>query len=73
MDVRFELLAQRYQRHSVMLTSKLVFSQWESIFPDRMTAVAAVGRMVQHSEILELDSASWDQPGDQRSRWRACC
>ena len=59
MEVLFELLAQRYERRSVMLTSNLVFSQWESIFPDRMTAAAAVDRVVHHSEILELDIASY--------------
>ncbi len=59
MEVLFELLAQRYERRSVMLTSNLVFSQWERIFPDRMTAAAAVDRVVHHSEILELDIASY--------------
>ena len=59
MEVLFELLAQRYERRSVMLTSNLVFSQWHEIFPDKMTAAAAVDRVVHHSVILELDIASY--------------
>lgn len=59
MEVLFELLAQRYERRSVMLTSNLVFSQWGSIFPDRMTAAAAADRVVHHSVILELDVGSY--------------
>ena len=59
MEVLFELLAQRYERRSVMLTSNLVFSQWQRIFPDKMTAAAAVDRVVHHSVILELDIASY--------------
>ena len=59
MEVLFELLAQRYERRSVMLTSNLVFSQWHEIFPDKMTAAAAVDRVVHHSVILELDITSY--------------
>ena len=59
MEVLFELLAHRYERRSVMLTSNLVFSKWERIFPDAMTAAAAVDRVVHHSEILELDIGSY--------------
>ena len=32
MEVLFTLLAHRYERHSVLLTSNLVFSEWERIF-----------------------------------------
>ncbi len=57
-EVLFELLAHRYERRSVMLTSNLVFSQWGQIFPDKMTA-AAVDRVVHHSVVLELNIASY--------------
>ena len=58
MEVLFELLAYRYKRRSVMLTSNLVFSKWNSILPDKMTA-AAVDRVVHHSVVLELDIPSY--------------
>ena len=59
MDALFELLAHRYKRGSVMLTSNLVFSKWNRIFPDKMTAAAAVDRVVHHSVVLELDIPSY--------------
>jgi hypothetical protein len=37
MEVLFTLLAERYERGSVLLTSNLAFSQWEQIFKDAMT------------------------------------
>jgi DNA replication protein len=40
MEVLFTLLAERYERGSVMLTSNLPFSQWEKIFKDAMTTAA---------------------------------
>jgi DNA replication protein DnaC len=59
MDVLFTLLAERYERGSVLLTSNLPFSQWESIFKDAMTTAAAIDRLVHHSVILELNLPSY--------------
>ena len=59
MEVLFTLLAQRYERGSVMLTSNLPFSRWEQIFKDPMTTAAAIDRLVHHSIILELNLSSY--------------
>jgi DNA replication protein DnaC len=59
MEVLFTLLAQRYERGTVMLTSNLPFSKWEVIFKDPMTTAAAIDRLVHHSVILELNIASY--------------
>lgn len=59
MEVLFTLLSHRYEQRSVMITSNLVFSQWERIFKDPMTTAAAVDRLVHHSVILELNMPSF--------------
>ena len=59
MEVLFTLLADRYERGSVMITSNLPFSKWESIFKDPMTTAAAIDRLVHHSVILELNLPSY--------------
>ncbi len=59
MEVLFSLLADRYERTSVMLTSNLPFSKWEAIFKDPMTTAAAIDRLVHHSVILELNISSY--------------
>ena len=59
MEVLFTLLAHRYERRSVLLTSNLVFSEWERIFKDPMTTAAAVDRLVHHSAILEMNLPSY--------------
>jgi DNA replication protein DnaC len=59
MEVLFTLLAVRYERGSVLLTSNLSFSKWESIFKDPMTTAAAIDRLVHHSVILELNVPSF--------------
>lgn len=59
MEVLFTLLAERYERGSVLITSNLPFSKWEAIFKDPMTTAAAIDRLVHHSVILELNVASF--------------
>jgi DNA replication protein DnaC len=59
MEVLFTLLADRYERGSVLLTSNLPFSKWEQIFKDPMTTAAAIDRLVHHSVILELNIPSY--------------
>lgn len=59
MEVLFTLLADRYERGSVLITSNLPFSQWEQIFKDPLTTAAAIDRLVHHSVILELNLPSF--------------
>jgi DNA replication protein DnaC len=59
MEVLFTLLAERYERKSVLITSNLVFSKWDQIFKDTMTTAAAVDRVVHHSVVLELSIDSY--------------
>ncbi len=58
MEVLFTFLAARYERRSVLITSNLLFSEWERIFKDPMTTAAAIDRLVHHSVILELTGKS---------------
>jgi len=54
MEVLFTLFAERYERRSVIITSNLVFSEWDRIFKDPMTTAAAIDRVVHHSIIVEF-------------------
>jgi DNA replication protein DnaC len=59
MEVLFTLLAERYERGSVLMSSNLPFSKWEGIFKDPMTTAAAIDRLVHHSVIIELNIPSY--------------
>jgi DNA replication protein DnaC len=56
MEVLFTFLGERYERRSVMITSNLVFSQWDKIFKDTLTTAAAIDRVVHHSTIIEINN-----------------
>jgi len=54
MEVLFTLLSDRYEQRSVFLSTNLVFSEWERIFKNPLTTVAAIDRVVHHSVILDM-------------------
>ncbi len=58
-EVLFTLIAERYERRSLGITSNLVFSEWERIFANPKATAAAIDRVVHHSVILEFDVPSY--------------
>lgn len=57
-EVLFTLMSERYERRSLIITSNLVFSQWDRIFKSPMTTAAAIDRLVHHAVIVEIDRGS---------------
>jgi len=57
-EVLFTLMAERYERRSLVITSNLVFGEWDRIFKNPMTTAAAIDRLVHHSAILEFSGRS---------------
>ena len=66
-EVLFTLMAERYERRSMLITSNLVFSQWDRIFKNPMATAAAIDRLVHHAVILEFDVPSF-RTEDARKR-----
>ncbi|AMY10720.1 transposase [Luteitalea pratensis] len=58
-EILFTLLAERYERRSVFITSNLMFAQWDRIFRDQMATAAAIDRLVHHSVLLEFEVPSF--------------
>ncbi|MDJ0766883.1 MAG: IS21-like element helper ATPase IstB [Myxococcota bacterium] len=71
MEVLFTFLGERYERRSVMITSNLVFSQWDKIFKDTLTTVAAIDRVIHHATILELTGTSYREEAAQKKNIKA--
>ena len=58
-SVQFELIAERYERKSLLITANQPFSGWNDVFPDPGMTVAAIDRLVHHSTIFELNVESY--------------
>jgi DNA replication protein DnaC len=57
-EVLFTLMAERYERRSLIITSNLVFSEWGRIFQSPMMTAAAIDRLVHHAVIIEIERSS---------------
>ncbi len=70
-EVLFTLMAERYERRSMLITSNLVFSAWDQIFKNPMTTAAAIDRLVHHSVILEFAVPSYRSEKAEKARKNA--
>jgi DNA replication protein DnaC len=57
-EALFTLIAERYERRSLIITCNLVFREWNRIFKSPMTTAAAIDRLVHHAVIIEIDRGS---------------
>jgi DNA replication protein DnaC len=58
-NVLFELIAHRYERHSLIITSNQSFEDWDELFTDTTMTVAAIDRLVHHAHIIQLTGESY--------------
>jgi len=52
----FEFIAHCFESSSLIITS---FSQWDQIFPYELMTVVAVGRVIHHAFIIEIEGESY--------------
>lgn len=69
-QVLFELIAHRYERNSLLITTNQAFSEWDSIFGDNMMTVAAIDRLVHHADIYKLEGDSYRKKEAVKSKNR---
>ncbi len=58
-SVLFELIAHRYERGSLIITSNQAFSDWDQLFDDSVMTVAAIDRLVHYATIFTLEGESY--------------
>ncbi len=58
-SVLFELIADRYESRSLLVTANQTFEKWNTLFPNDITTVAAVDRLIHHSTIINIDEQSY--------------
>ena len=58
-ELLFRVFSDRYEHHSLLVTSNLPFSEWNQIFQgERMTA-ALLDRLTHHCQIFEMNGESY--------------
>ena len=58
-ELLFEVLSQRYERGSTLVTSNLPFDEWTSVFGSERLTGALLDRLTHHVHILEMNGDSY--------------
>ena len=58
-DLFFQLISQRYERRSLLITTNLVYSEWDKVFLSKVSTAAAVDKIIHHCETFNIQGPSW--------------
>lgn len=58
-ELLFQVISDCYERKSLIITSNLEFSQWNSVFGDNRLTAALVDRLIHHSHIIIFSGESY--------------
>ena len=58
-ELLFQVVSDCYERRSLIITSNLEFSHWNSVFGDKRLTAALIDRLVHHSHILVFSGESY--------------
>ena len=58
-DLLFQVIARRYERKRVVLTTNLPFRDWPTIFPNATSATALIDRVIHHADIIAIEGQSY--------------
>lgn len=58
-ELLFQVISDCYERKSLIITSNLEFSQWNTVFGDNRLTAALIDRLVHHSHIVIFSGESY--------------
>jgi DNA replication protein DnaC len=58
-DLFFQLISQRNERKSLLITTNLTYSEWDKVFLNLRSTAAAVDRVIHNCETFNIDGPSW--------------
>jgi DNA replication protein DnaC len=58
-ELVFQVISERNERGSLIVTTNLPFGEWTKVFPDARLAKAVVDRLTHRAHIIETGSESW--------------
>lgn len=64
----YEVVRQRYERKSTVITSNRAIEEWPPLFGDPLMASAAMDRLLHHAHVLVIEGDSFRNPPPTRRR-----
>ncbi|RLB61004.1 MAG: AAA family ATPase [Deltaproteobacteria bacterium] len=73
-DLLFQIVTRRYEHKPIIMTTNLMFKEWNTVFPSATCATALIDRLTHHSEIIPIQGKSYrkrEAEQEQKKRKRA--
>ncbi len=67
-DLLFQFISDRYERKSILITTNLAFSEWDTIFKNKTIASAAIDRIVHHSQVFKFEKETSFRTDEAKKR-----
>lgn len=64
----YEIIRQRYERGSIVITSNRAVKEWYPLFLDDLMASAAMDRLLHHAHVVVMDGDSYRNPPVEKRR-----
>lgn len=58
-DLLFQVVARRYEKRSLVITTNLAFSDWPGVFPNATCATALIDRIIHHADVVPIEGKSY--------------
>lgn len=58
-DIFFNIVTQRHEQRSLVITTNLAFKQWNTVFQDASCLGALIDRFAEHCHVIDIDAESW--------------
>ncbi len=77
-DLLFEIINQRYEQSSTIVTTNRPFAEWNEVFPNAACVVSLIDRLIHHSEIVNIEGSSYrmkeakERLAKKQNRKKAC-
>ena len=64
-SIFFQVIRQRYEKSSLIITTNLPLSRWDEVFTGQLAATAILDRLVHHCHILSITGDSFRVKGEK--------
>ena len=58
-DLLFDIVSQRYEKQSTLITTNKALSEWKEVFPSATCVVSIIDRIIHHSEVINIEGDSY--------------
>jgi len=67
-DLLYQIVARRYEKKSIIITTNRAFSDWPTVFPGATSVASLIDRLVHHSEVCLIEGESYREKTAKKNK-----